>query len=88
MDNKKYREKLEKEILFSEEAVDILEISKQAFSKHVKNERIFPIRRTVRSAIYLKDDVLKLKEELKSGRMKYAPYLFDSDNEKRKKEKD
>src|SRR5699024_1513279 len=82
MNNSNYREKIKKSIVFTEEAVDILEISRQAFYKHVKNGRIVPVRKVSRSAVYLKDDVLKLREELKPGRTKHLPYLFNAKNKR------
>ncbi|MGG3801206.1 DNA-binding protein [Metabacillus fastidiosus] len=76
------REQLRKDILFTDEAAELLEISKQAFHKHIKNERIIPLKTSNRITIYLKEDVLKLKEELKEGRKRHLPYIFNDENER------
>lgn len=76
------RELLKENILFGEEVAEILEISRQAFYEHVKKGRIKPLKKTARSAIYLKEDVLLLKAELKEGRKKHVPYLFDDKNKR------
>lgn len=58
---KKIRQKIAEQILFSKEAQEMLQVSRERLNQFVKDGRVEPIRK----GVYLKDDILALVEERK-----------------------
>ncbi|MGU3395013.1 helix-turn-helix domain-containing protein [Priestia sp. D51] len=60
--------------LTSPEALELLEISRPRLSKMIKDGKIEPAKKTGAISLFLKDDLLRKKEELKVLREKYRPW--------------
>ncbi|PHA00950.1 DNA-binding protein [Bacillus pseudomycoides] len=53
------------EILNSSEALDILGCSRQYLNKLIKEEKLTPIKETVRDRLFFKQDILNRKEQMR-----------------------
>ncbi|WP_020062172.1 hypothetical protein [Bacillus sp. 123MFChir2] len=53
------------EIVNTSEALDILECSRQYLNKLVKEEKLIPIKETVRDRLFFKQDILNRKALLR-----------------------
>lgn len=68
------REFAKNEILFTAEAIEILGISRSRMNMLLKKGQLEPIRRTTGVNLFLRDDIVKKKEELTRKRKQYRPY--------------
>ncbi|PGH71500.1 hypothetical protein CN894_18015 [Bacillus thuringiensis] len=62
------------EILVTSEAIEILGISRSRMNALLKKGQLEPIKRTTGVNIFLRDDIMKKKEELIRKRKQYRPY--------------
>ncbi|MES9771747.1 helix-turn-helix domain-containing protein [Priestia megaterium] len=60
--------------LTSPEAIELLEISRPRLSKMIKDGKIEPVKKSGAISLFLKDDVLKKKEELIKLRKQFRPW--------------
>lgn len=66
------REFVKNEILFTSEAIEILGISRSRMNMLLKKGQLEPIRRTTGVNLFLRDDIVKKKEELTRKRKQYG----------------
>ncbi|HHK5547674.1 TPA: hypothetical protein ACQUHN_004148 [Bacillus thuringiensis] len=60
------------EILVTSEAIEILGISRSRMNMLLKKGQIEPIKRTIGVNIFLREDIMKKKEELVEKRKQYG----------------
>lgn len=65
---------VQSEILTSSEALEILEVSRQTLNSLVKRGKIVPIKELTREKLFLREDIMRRKEESKELQSKYRPY--------------
>ncbi|MED3945334.1 helix-turn-helix domain-containing protein [Priestia aryabhattai] len=65
-------------VLTSAETLELLEISRPRLSKMIKDGKIEPAKKSGATSLFLKDDLLKKKEELIKLRKKYGPWETSS----------
>ncbi|MGG3911256.1 DNA-binding protein [Peribacillus simplex] len=63
------------EVLTSTECIELLGITRARLSALIKNKKIVPIKKAG-IQLYLKQDMLKKKAELKALRLKYRPFEY------------
>ncbi|MDA2216001.1 MULTISPECIES: hypothetical protein [Bacillus cereus group] len=68
------REFAKNEILVTSEAIEILGISRSRMNMLLKKGQLEPIKRTIGVNIFLREDIMKKKEELIRKRKQYRPY--------------
>ncbi|MCA1233867.1 helix-turn-helix domain-containing protein [Bacillus velezensis] len=61
------------EVLSTTEVAEILNVNKQRMSALINTERIIPVKRIGRSALFLRQDVEVLKKELEAN-SKHRPH--------------
>lgn len=61
-------------VLTSAETLELLEISRPRLSAMIKDGKIEPAKKSGATSLFLKDDLLKKKEELIALRKKYRPW--------------
>lgn len=61
-------------VLTSPEAIELLEVSRPRLSKMIKDGKIEPVKKTGAISLFLKEDVLKKKEELIRLRKQFRPW--------------
>lgn len=66
------REFVKNEILFTSEAIEILGISRSRMNMLLKKGQLEPIRRTTGVNLFLRDDIVKKKDELIRKRKQYG----------------
>ncbi|WP_421663690.1 helix-turn-helix domain-containing protein [Lysinibacillus telephonicus] len=65
---------VQSEVLTSSEVLDILGITRQSLNSLVKRGKITPIKELSRDKLFLREDVIRRKEESKELHSKYRPY--------------
>ncbi|CAH0208431.1 hypothetical protein SRABI84_02077 [Peribacillus simplex] len=63
------------EVLTSAECIELLGITRARLSSLIRKKKIVPIKKGG-VQLYLKQDMLKKKEELEALRLKYRPYEY------------
>ncbi|HFU6601357.1 TPA: hypothetical protein ACGPFX_000887 [Bacillus pacificus] len=66
------REFVKNEILFTSEAIEILGISRSRMNMLLKKGQLEPIRRTTGVNLFLRDDIVKKRDELIRKRKQYG----------------
>lgn len=65
---------VQNEVLTTSEALEILEISRQALNSLVKRGKLTPIKELTREKLFLREEILKRKKESEKLYTKYRPY--------------
>lgn len=65
---------VQSEVLTSSEVLEILEVSRQSLNSLVKRGKLVPIKELSRDKLFLREDILKRKEDSKELAAKYRPY--------------
>lgn len=61
-------------VLTSAETLELLEISRPRLSKMIRDGKLTPAKKSGATSLFLKDDLIRKKEELKVLREKYRPW--------------
>ncbi|HDR7770404.1 TPA: DNA-binding protein [Bacillus paranthracis] len=72
-DKKKF---VREQIMLTSDALEFLEISRPRLNMLIKQGKIEPIIRTGATSVFLREDLIKKKEEMIALRLKYRPGLY------------
>lgn len=70
------RKFVQEEVMLTADALAFLEISRPRLNMLIKQGKIDPVIRTGATSVFLRDDLIKKKEELIELRKKYRPYEY------------
>jgi len=68
------REFIRKFVYTSAEAITFLEITRPRLSQMIRDGKLYPIKKSGSTSLFLLDDLLKKKAELVKFRRKYRPW--------------